>query len=36
VTDLDYKSATSEPLAGGFVHRFNHLVAAVICTIVAR
>ena len=36
VTDLDHKSAASEPLAGGFVHRFNHLVAAVIRTIVAR
>ena len=30
VTDLDHRSATSEPLAGGFVHRFNHLLAAVI------
>ena len=36
VTDLDHQSGTTEPLAGGFVHRFNHLLAAVICTIVAR
>ena len=30
VTDLDHQSGASEPLAGGFVHRFNHLLAAVI------
>ena len=36
VTDLDHQSGSSEQLAGGFVRRFNHLLAAVICTIVAR
>ena len=36
VTDLDHQSGASEQLAGGFVRRFNHLLAAVICTIVAR
>jgi PAS domain S-box-containing protein len=30
VTDLDHQSGASEQLAGGFVHRFNHLLAAVI------